>query len=130
MECGKFFCLDNLFIDEILQKYCDCLIDFIIGLKGFIVKKLWNLILDDGVKYSLYVVFSEYFRMMSMKIVIVRMLLLKGQDVFNFKEIIIDGVLLVCFSFGGEKRVCYMELVNKVLKDFDSKDIDINWDCF
>lgn len=86
------------------------------------MKKLW---LDSIVKYSLYVVFIEYFRLIS-KMVIVRMLLLKGYDGFNFKEIIIDSIFLVCFSFGGEKCVCYIEFVNKVFKDFDSKEINVN----
>ena len=58
----------------------------------------------------------------------VRLPPLKGQDNFNFKETIIDGFPLACFSSGGEKRVCYTELVNKVLKDFDSKEIDANRD--
>ena len=128
MERGKFSCSDNPLIDEILQKYRDCSTDSITGPKGFTAKKSWNSTSDDGAKHSSHVASSEHSRTMSAKTVTVRMPPPKGQDAFNFKETIIDGVPLACFSSGGEKRVCYTELVNKVLKDFDSKDIDTSRD--
>lgn len=128
MERGKFSRSDNPLIDEILQKYRDCSTDSITGPKGFTAKKSWNSTSDDGAKHSSHVSSSEHSRTMSMKTVTVRMPPPKGQDGFNFKETIIDGVPLACFSSGGEKRVCYTELVNKVLKDFDGKDIDANRD--
>ncbi|KAJ7394838.1 hypothetical protein OS493_000673 [Desmophyllum pertusum] len=126
MERGKFSRTDNPLIDEILQKYRDCSTDSITGPKGFTAKKSWNST-DDVAKHSSYVSSSEYSRPIS-KTVTVRMPPPKGQDGFNFKETIIDSVPLACFSSGGEKRVCYTELVNKVLKDYDSKEIDANRD--
>lgn len=124
MERGKFCRSDNPLIDEILQKYRDCSTDSITGPKGFTAKKSWP---DSIAKHSSYVASTEHSRLIS-KTVTVRMPPPKGHDGFNFKETIIDSIPLACFSSGGEKRVCYTELVNKVLKDFDSKEINANRD--
>lgn len=129
MDRGKFSRSDNPLIDEILQKYRDCSTDSITGPKGFTAKKSRNSTTDDVAKHSAYVASSEHSRTATIrKTVTVRMPPPKGQDGFNFKETIIDRVPLACFSSGGEKRVCYTELINKVLSDFDGKEIDANRD--
>lgn len=134
MDRRKFSRSDNPLIDEILQKYRDCSTESMTGPKGLTanrstVKKSWNST-DDYAKHNTYVTSSsEHSRQAVMsKTFTVRLPPPKGQDNFNFKETIIDGFPLACFSSGGEKRVCYTELVNKVLKDFDSKEIDANRD--
>ena len=100
MERGKFCRSDNPLIDEILQKYRDCSTDSITGPKGFTAKKSWP---DSIAKHSSYVASTEHSRLIS-KTVTVRMPPPKGHDGFNFKETIIDGIPLACFSSGGEKR--------------------------
>ena len=49
----------------------------------------------------------------------------KEHNRLKFKETLMDGVSLVCFSFGGEKRLCLNELVGKVFKDFSPQEISI-----
>lgn len=134
MNRHKFSRSDNPLIDEILQKYRDCSTESMTGPKGLTanrttVKKWWNST-DEYAKHNSYVASSadHCSRAVISKSYTVRIPPPKGQDSFNFKETIIDSVPLACFSSGGEKRVCYTELVNKVLKDFDSKEIDANRD--
>lgn len=131
MDRRKFSRTDNPLIDEILQKYRDCSTESMTGPKGLTAnrataKKLWSSA-DDYAKHS-YVSSTEPSRGAISKTYTVRIPPPKRQDSFTFKETIIDSVPLACFSSGGEKRVCYTELVNKVLKDFDSKEIDTNRD--
>ncbi|XP_068699705.1 ski oncogene-like [Montipora foliosa] len=131
MERRKFSRSDNPLIDEILQKYRDCSTESMTGPKGLTAnrataKKPWSST-DDFAKHS-YVSSSDHARAAINKTFTVRIPPPKGQDSFTFKETIIDGVPLACFSSGGEKRVCYTELVNKVLKDFENKEIDANRD--
>ena len=130
MDRRKFSRSDNPLIDEILQKYRDCSTESMTGPKGLTanratVKKQWSSA-DEYAKHKY--VSSEHSRAAISKTFTVRIPPPKGQDSFTFKETIIDGVPLACFSSGGEKRVCYTELVAKVLKDFDSKEIDVNRD--
>ena len=132
MDRRKFPRSDNPLIDEILQKYRDCSTESMTGPKGLTAnrataKKPWNST-DEYVKHNSYVASSEHSRPTISKTFTVRLPPPKGQDSFNFKETIIDSVPLACFSSGGEKRVCYTELVNKVLNDFDSKEVDRNRD--
>ena len=131
MDRRKFSRTDNPLIDEILQKYRDCSTESMTGPKGLTAnrataKKLWSSA-DDYAKHS-YVSSTEPSRGAISKTYTVRIPPPKRQDSFTFKETIIDSAPLACFSSGGEKRVCYTELVNKVLKDFDSKEIDANRD--
>ena len=126
MNRGKFSHSDNPLIDEILQKYRDCSTDSITGPKGFTngaAKRLWHPATDTDAKHQSNVASIENSRAIS-KTFTVRMPPPKGQDGLNFKETVIEGVPLACFSTGGEKRVCYAELVKKVLKNFDEKEIE------
>lgn len=135
MDRRKFSRSDNPLIDEILQKYRDCSTESMTGPKGLTAnrdratttKKSWNST-DEYAKHNSYVASTIHSRAAISKTFAVRIPPPKGQDSFNFKETIIDRVPLACFSSGGEKRVCYTELVNKVLKDFDRKEIDANRD--
>lgn len=131
MERRKFSRSDNPLIDEILQKYRDCSTESMTGPKGLTAnrtaaKKPWSSAADDFGKHN-YVSSTDHARVAITK-TFPRIPPPKRHDNFTFKETIIDSVPLACFSSGGEKRVCYTELVTKVLKDFDSKEIDANRD--
>lgn len=132
MANQKFQSTDNPLLDEILQKYRDCSTDSISGPRGFGEptvgdKKPWSVPSDIKRKHF-FVSSSEGVRPPRNDIVrsvATRMYVpAKDQGTLKFKETLIDHVPLACFSYGGEKRLCFKDLVEKVLKGFTTQAIN------
>lgn len=130
MAKEKFQRTDNPLLDEILQKYRDCSTDSISGPRGFgepMNKKPWTVSTDIKGKQT-FVSSGEVpkaTRNPMLRSVATRMYVpSKDQGTLKFKETLIDQVPLACFSYGGEKRLCFKDLVDKVLKGFTTQSIN------
>jgi len=133
MSKEKFQSTDNPLLDEILQKYRDCSTDSISGPRGFGEptvgnKKPWTVSASDIKRKHFFVSSTEIVRPPHNDIVrsvATKMYVpAKDQGTLKFKETLVDHVPLACFSYGGEKRLCFKDLVEKVLKGFTTQAIN------
>lgn len=134
MAKEKFQRTDNPLLDEILQKYRDCSTDSISGPRGFgesVGKRPWTVSPDVKGKQN-FVSSSEVVksaRNTLLRSVSARMYVpAKDQGTLKFKETLVDQIPLACFSYGGEKRLCFKDLVEKVLKGFTTHAINTSRD--
>lgn len=109
---------DNPLLDEILQKYRDCSTDSISGPKALTENRggrYWRLEHDSAKR----IVTSSQCARRRLSNVFANKMPPKEQNGLKFKETLVDGVPMACFSYGGEKRLCYNQLLSDVLKDFN-----------
>ncbi|XP_031567017.1 ski oncogene-like [Actinia tenebrosa] len=128
MEKEKYQRTENPLLDEILQKYRDCSTDSISGPKGFgerVGKKPWPT--TDSKEKQVIVSSVDSKRTLNpvLRSVTTRMhVQFRDQGTLKFKETLVDQFPLACFSYGGEKRLCFKDLVDKVLKGFSTQAIN------
>ena len=109
---------DNPLLDEILQKYRDCSTDSISGPKALTESRggrYWRYEHDT----AKHIVTSSQCSRNRISNVFARKMPPKERSGLKFKETLIDNIPMACFSYGGEKRLCYNQLLNDVLKDFN-----------
>ena len=113
---------DNPLLDEILQKYRDCSTDSISGPKALTENRggrLWRL---ERQSVKRFVTSSQSTRRRLSNVFATKMPP-KEQNGLKFKETFIDSIPMACFSYGGEKRLCYNQLLSDVLKDFNPSNV-------
>ena len=117
MEGSKFPRTDNSLINRILQQYRDCSTDSISGPRGA-TNNADRVDLDPKHR-------DVASREGSRKISYTLRMPQKDQNDLKFKETLVDGISVACFSFGGEKRLCFNEIMTKVLKDYSPQEISL-----